>query len=118
VWSSIVATSIAAASPIFICTTFDPAAWVSFLAEKAPMIVHYAQLQSRKANARKAASLWPLALIEQISVGPEPDEPKHCSRRFGINQQQVGPEMAVPIPRPIPSQGMVAVPRWQRVVVD
>ena len=49
-------------------------------------------------------------LLEQIAVGPEPDQAQHDRRGLGIDQQQVGPEMAIPIARPIPGQGMVAVP--------
>ena len=50
-------------------------------------------------------------------MGPEPDEPKHVRRGLGIDQQEVGPEMAIPIARPISRQGMVAVPERNCAVV-
>jgi hypothetical protein len=49
-------------------------------------------------------------LFEKIAVRTEPDEPQQVGRGLGVDQQEVGPEMAVPIAQLISGQGMVAVP--------
>ena len=48
----------------------------------------------------------------------EPYEPQDVRGGLGIDQQEVGPEMAIPKARPIARQGMIAVPSWERALID
>jgi hypothetical protein len=57
-------------------------------------------------------------LLEQFAMRPEPDKPEQVGGRLGIDQEEIGPEMAIPIARSISGQLMIAIVFRQRAVID